>query len=179
MKNISYARYSIVKSAIRLILSLTLAAFLLCGCGRGSSGPTVRPGTTDEMWGNEVDDAEIYVNGKSLGGSVSEEDLLLKQDKIDIVAASGTTLLADVNKYYRFDSPVSTLAVTLPTPDDTSHIQCLTLFFTTDTNPNVTLSGSGNNVDYFDGYSIDASTSYELNVMWNGLKWIVAYGIVG
>ena len=126
-----------------------------------------------------LDTKEIYVNGKSLGGSVSEEDLLLKQDKIDIVAASGTTLLADVNKYYRFDSPVSTLAVTLPTPDDTSHIQCLTLFFTTDTNPNVTLSGSGNNVDYFDGYSIDASTSYELNVMWNGLKWIVAYGIVG
>ena len=60
MKNISYTGYSIVKSAIRIILGLTLAAFLLCGCGRGSSGPTVRPGTTDEMWGNEVDDAEIY-----------------------------------------------------------------------------------------------------------------------
>ena len=60
MKNISYTGYSIVKSAIRIILGLTLAAFLLCGCGRGSSGPTVRPGTTDEMWGDEVDDAEIY-----------------------------------------------------------------------------------------------------------------------
>ena len=54
------ARYTIVKSAFRLFLGLTLAAVLLCGCGRGSSGPTVRPGTTDEMWGNEVDDAEIY-----------------------------------------------------------------------------------------------------------------------
>ena len=56
MKNISYTGYTIVKSAFRLFLGLTLAAFLLCGCGRGSSGPTVRPGTTDEMWGNEVDE---------------------------------------------------------------------------------------------------------------------------
>ena len=58
MKNNSYIRYSIVKSAIRLILSLTLAAFLLCGCG--IIKPVEEPGTTDEMWGNEVDDAEIY-----------------------------------------------------------------------------------------------------------------------
>lgn len=58
MKNISYIRYSIVKSAIRLILCLTLAVFLLCGCG--IIKPVEELGTTDEMWGDEVDDAEIY-----------------------------------------------------------------------------------------------------------------------
>ena len=58
MKNISYIRYSIVKSAFRLFLGLTLAALLLCGCG--IIKPVEEPGTTDEMWGNEVDDAEIY-----------------------------------------------------------------------------------------------------------------------
>lgn len=98
---------------------------------------------------------------------------------VDIVSVSGESLNAEVNRYYRFDSPVNTLAVTLPNipEEENPRLKALVLSFTTGDAPQVTISGNAE-VDYFDGYSIDANKTYELNIMFNGVKWIVAYGVV-
>ena len=101
MKNISYTGYTIVKSAFRLFLGLTLAAFLLCGCGRGSSGPTVRPGTTDEMWGNEVDDAEIY--------AFMYEGRVYTADTIDEINPYDATQIMTDGGFYKLTADVKYL----------------------------------------------------------------------
>ena len=99
-----------------------------------------------------------------------------KEDKIDIVAASGTTLTAEVGKYYRFDAAVGTLAVTLPTPTDTTHLSNVILFLTTGSTPAITFTS---NVLYQDGYEIEAETAYEINCLFNGVNWVIAAMKIG
>ncbi len=99
MKNISYIRYSIFKSAIRLILSLTLAAFLLCGCG--IIKPVEEPGTTDEMWGDEVDDAEIY--------AFMYEGRVYTADTIDEINPYDATPLMKDGGFYKLTADVKYL----------------------------------------------------------------------
>lgn len=101
------------------------------------------------------------------------------QDQVVIESVSGETLSALVNRYYRFDSPVNTLAVTLPTipQEENPRIKTIVLSFTTGDSPQVTISADSD-IEYFSGYSIEANTSYELNIMFNGVKWVVAYGVV-
>lgn len=60
MRRNSYSGYFNIRSVSCLILGLLLAACLFSGCGRSGGKTTEVYGTTDEMWGNEVDDAEIY-----------------------------------------------------------------------------------------------------------------------
>lgn len=92
-----------------------------------------------------------------------------------IVSASGTTLSPAANTYYRFDAEVGTLAITLTTPSDTTHITKAVFMFTTGSSPAVTFAGaSGINVIAQDGFSIEASTTYEINAIYNGVAWIVA-----
>jgi hypothetical protein len=110
-----------------------------------------------------------------------KQDTSGKQDKVAVVnVASGTTaILAQVNTYYNVAGTVTNLAITLPVIADATKVQSVVVAFTTDTTPAVTISTSDNtSVSYFDGYSIDASTEYELNIMFNGTKWVVAYGVV-
>lgn len=78
----------------------------------------------------------------------------------------GTTLEAD--------APMAIAA----TPQ-TECISALEVLFTTGDAPQVTIEAEGGaEVDYFAGYSIEPNTTYELNIMWNGAKWIVAYAVV-
>jgi hypothetical protein len=110
-----------------------------------------------------------------------KQDISGKQDKVAVVnVASGTTaILAQVNTYYNVAGTVTNLAITLPVIADATKVQSVVVAFTTDTTPAVTISTSDNtSVSYFDGYSIDASTEYELNIMFNGTKWVVAYGVI-
>lgn len=121
------------------------------------------------------------VDGDNLANLVDLLDKGLgdKEDRVVIEVVSGETLSALVNRYYRFDSPVNTLAVTLPTipAEENPRLKSLVLSFTTGDAPSVEISADAD-VDYFSGYSIDANTSYELNIMFNGSKWVVAYGVV-
>lgn len=95
--------------------------------------------------------------------------------KMAIVAASGTTLTASVDNYYLFSSEVGTLAITLTTPSDTTHITKAVFMLTTGSSPAVTFAGaSGINVIAQDGFSIEASTTYEINAIYNGVAWVVA-----
>ena len=97
------------------------------------------------------------------------------ENKMAIVAASGTTLTASVNNYYLFGSEVGTLAITLTTPSDTTHITKAVFMLTTGSTPAVTFAGaSGINVIAQDGFSIEASTTYEINAIYNGVAWVVA-----
>jgi hypothetical protein len=100
-----------------------------------------------------------------------------KENKIDIVAASGTALTAQVGKYYRFDAEVGTLAVTLPTPTDTTHLSNVILFLTTGSTPAITITSA--NVLYQDGYEIEAETTYEINCLFNGANWVIATMKIG
>lgn len=97
------------------------------------------------------------------------------ESKMAIVAASGTTLTASVDNYYLFGSEVGTLAITLTTPSDTTHITKAVFMLTTGSSPAVTFAGaSGINVIAQDGFSIEASTTYEINAIYNGVAWVVA-----
>lgn len=99
------------------------------------------------------------------------------QEAVPIVAASGSLLEAEVGKYYRFEEPVGTLEIVLPTPSETDKLCGLEVMLTTGSAPALTVRAEGE-VGYFSGYSIEADTTYELNFLFDGAKWIVAYGIV-
>lgn len=100
------------------------------------------------------------------------DDITGKEDKISIEAASGTTLTAQVKKYYRFSSEVNTLAVTLPIPSDTTHLQTILFGFTTGANPDISWNSTAT-IHKGDGYQIDANTTYEVNALYNGVNWII------
>lgn len=94
-----------------------------------------------------------------------------------IVPFKGNVLQAETNRYYRFDEVVNTLAIELPSIGETSVLKAIVLSFTTGDSPQVIITAD-KEVSYFEGYSIQPNTTYELNLMFNGLKWIVAYGVV-
>lgn len=96
-------------------------------------------------------------------------------NKMAIVAASGTSLSAAVNTYYNFASEVNTLAVTLPAVTDSTHINNIVFMLTTGSTPAVTFAApSGIDVIAQDGFSIEASTTYEINAIFNGIAWVIA-----
>lgn len=108
-------------------------------------------------------------------GYITASDVAGKQDKMPIVqVASGTTAInAAVNTYYEVAGEVGTLAVTLPTPTDTSKVSMVVVHLTAGSNPNVVI-GSTATVDYSSAYDISASKEYEINCLFNGDKWVVA-----
>lgn len=121
-----------------------------------------------------------YLNAELAGiedvlDAILGDDTLHEQKKMDIVSASGTTLSALVNTYYNFASEVNTLAVTLPSVTDATHINNIVFMLTTGSTPAVTFAApTGINVIAQDGFSIEASTTYEINAIFNGTAWVVA-----
>lgn len=97
-----------------------------------------------------------------------------KEDKIGITVytASTSSIQLQMN-YNRVDFAVGTMVFTLPTVTSSDYLQGLIVSFTTDTTPSVTVT-STNTVIYADGSDlteIEASTPYELNAIWDGIKW--------
>lgn len=107
------------------------------------------------------------------------QDISGKEDKVSVVnVASGTeSVNAQVGKYYSIASNVGTLAVTLPTITTTNKLQSLMLSFETGDSPNITIAAEAD-ITYFEDYYIQPNTKYEINIIWNGTKWIVAYGVI-
>lgn len=96
-----------------------------------------------------------------------------KEDKMTVVTkSSGTKLTAAVGNYYRFTYNVGTLAITLPTPTG-SNAQSVLFFMTTGASPAVTFTSTGNTIYKNDGFAIDATTTYEINALWNGGAWVI------
>lgn len=121
-------------------------------------------------YGNDIEEILDAVLG---------EDTLPLQRKVVVEDASGTTLSAATSTYYKFDSEVGTLAITLPAPTDLTHLTSVVLSFTTNSSPGVTFTAAeidGNTPEIYvqDGFSIEASTTYEINAIFNGNSWVLA-----
>lgn len=130
----------------------------------------------EELTAIDVDDTPT-ANSSNLVTSGGVYNVLLnKQDKMPISSASGTTLSAVANTYHNFTSEVNTLAITFPAVTDVTHITNIVFMLTTGTIPAITFaaSGTGVNVIAQDGFSIEASTTYEINAIFNGTMWVVA-----
>ena len=91
-----------------------------------------------------------------------------------VQVTSGTTAInAAVNTYYEVAGEVGALAITLPTPTDTSNVSMVVVHLLAGTTPNGVI-GSTETIDYSAAYDISASKEYEINCLFNGDKWIVA-----
>lgn len=107
------------------------------------------------------------------GYLTSHQDISGKEDKVDIVSASGTTLSAEVGKYYTL-SNVGTLAITLPTiASGTTKVQTVTFYIAAGSTPAVTFT-STHSIYYSDGFEIAANSTYEVSAAYNGIAWVVA-----
>lgn len=105
-------------------------------------------------------------------------EIMKKASKPTIVTASGTTLIAEDNTYYRFDAVVNSLTVTLPASNGNG-LKNVVANFTTGNAPAITInSADSKEVSFFSGFSVEPNLSYELNMLFNGVKWVVGYGVI-
>ena len=106
---------------------------------------------------------------------LTENDIDNKQDEIPIVQISSgiTSINAAVNTYYKVEDAVNDMAITLPTPTDTSNVAIVVIHLLAGTTPNVVI-GSTAMIDYSASYDISAGNEYEINCLFNGDKWVVA-----
>ena len=101
-------------------------------------------------------------------------------NNVPVVAAEGTRLIAETGRYYHFGTDLSQLEIILPAMTDNSKLYSLVVAFTTASSvSSFTISSADSKpISYYSGYNIEEETSYELNIMYNGSKWVVAYGII-
>ena len=121
-----------------------------------------------------INDLASIREGAALGATAVQPSALEgKEDKVDIVSASGATLTAEVGKYYTL-SNVGTLAITLPTiAAGTTKVQTVTFYMAAGSTPAVTFT-STHSIYYSDGFEIAASSTYEVSAAYNGIAWVVA-----
>ena len=121
---------------------------------------------------SEADVRSIVSTYDSPGSSVATGNI--------VPVASGTTALsAEIGKYYRFGGSVGTLAITLPSVTGYNRIVGFMVQMTTGSDPAVTITATGNvPIKYYENFVVVANTSYELNFIYNGNTWVVAYGII-
>lgn len=81
------------------------------------------------------------------------------------------TLNAEVGKYYRLDG-AETLNLVLPVPDATD-VASVVLGVPFSGGASLTVTSEAD-VRYQDGFEIEEMTNYEINCLWNGLRWVVA-----
>lgn len=131
----------------------------------GIEGPEGPPGTTDY---NDL---------------TNKPNLTIKEDRMEIVVPVNTTdpsspvtgVYCQLGKYYRIDTLVNSLDIILPAVGDTDIAEKILLSFKTGNNPDVNVYAiDGKGIGYFDGYEVSADTEYEVNCLYNGVKWVVA-----
>ena len=120
-----------------------------------------------------INDLASIREGARLGATAVQPSALDgKEDKVDIVSASGTTLTAEVGKYYTL-SNVGTLAITLPTiAAGTTKVQTVTFYVAAGSTPGVTFT-STHTIIYPKDYKIEANGLYEIAAAWNGIGWVI------
>ena len=120
-----------------------------------------------------INDLASIREGAGLGATAVQPSALDGyESKVDIVSASGTTLSAEVGKYYTL-SNVGTLAITLPTiASGTTKVQTVTFYIAAGSTPGVTWD-STHTIIFADGFLIEANGLYEISAAWNGIGWIV------
>ena len=119
-----------------------------------------------------INDLATIRSGAALGATAVQPSALDgKEDKVDIVSASGSTLTAEVGKYYTL-SNVGTLAITLPTIASGTTTETVTFYIAAGSTPGVTWD-STHTIIFADGFLIEANGLYEISAAWNGIGWIV------
>ena len=143
------------------------------GMGVILNKPTIPAAQIQSDWDETDSSKKSFIQNKP--------NISSKADKMGIVSASGTTLTAAVGNYYRFDQDVNDLTITLPSMSPNSAtLESVMIFFTAGNDPDIRIASAANQqISKFVGYDIVSGVSYELNCMWNGAKWIVAYGVIG
>ena len=131
---------------------------------------------------------DMYFWGLNYNGMTPElieaaKDELNKGDMnvVDIDGDTISSIESKVGDYYNItsDDGVGDLSFILPTMSDSTKLQTIVFSFTTGDDPNVTFTTADNYpVYYFEGFSIEPNTSYEINCMFNGSRWVIAQGIV-
>lgn len=135
----------------------------------GEKGEKGDPGTTDY---NELE------NKPNLNAKEDKAEIITPVNPNDITLPI-TSLSCDPDKYYRIDVPVNDLSILLPPLGNTTTTKRILISFTTGDTPDIDIeSPPGTDVDYFEGYEIQANTEYEVNCLYNGKKWIVANSAV-
>lgn len=104
-------------------------------------------------------------------------DVLERKVPVDFVESGTTAFTAAEHEYYVVQGTVTNLTVTLPTPEDPTRVQSIAFYFTTGASPSVTFSHSST-VYYYDGFAIEANKTYEINALWNGFNWVLAYAVI-
>lgn len=93
-----------------------------------------------------------------------------KQNQTQLETITGTTLSAQTDKYY-VGTNVGTLTVTLPTPIQNT-LQSIVIYLEVGSSPSVTFT-SGSTILYGKDFLIEPNTKFEINVLWNGVSWIL------
>lgn len=138
----------------------------------GADGITPHIDSTTGNWFIGDENTGVHAQGPQGVPGVTP-DISGKEDKVDIVSASGATLTAEVGKYYTL-SNVGTLAITLPTiASGTTTLQTVTFYIAAGSSPAVTFTSS-HSIYYSDGFEIAADTTYEVSAAYNGIAWVVA-----
>lgn len=97
------------------------------------------------------------------------------EPRYTVTAQASSNFTAAVEHYYRFDSAVGTITITLPSITADGYTHSIFFNFTTSASPAVTFSGNGKSIQYYADYSLEASTKYEINALFNGSLWIIAW----
>ncbi len=96
--------------------------------------------------------------------------------KVISKVATSTEALED-NTYYNYTGTISNTEFVLPNIVSDGYIHNIIISFTADTNNSITFSAQAN-IKYFDGYTIEDDTTYEISCLFNGTNWIIAYAVI-
>lgn len=149
--------------------------------GDYTSGDILDANATQELiGGSSVYPPSTGIPESDLSNEVQQK--LNRQTQVDVVNVESGTLeiTAAVNTHYNVAGSVGTLNIVLPAITDKTHLQFVSFNLTTGSQPQVNFSSAANDtIEYFTDYAIEGGTSYELNCMFNGAKWIIGYGTIG
>jgi hypothetical protein len=152
-----------------------------------------RPATTDitegfKYYNTETHKEQIYngttwIDIEDAASAGTRVDSLIPDIVVGTTSALSTTLAAAINKYYRYDTAVDELTVTLPELVSSSKVQNVVIYLTAGSNADSTTitfaaatptEGTAASVYYQKSYDIEAGKTYEINALYNGAAWIIA-----
>ena len=110
-----------------------------------------------------------------------EDDMENLHDKIVVLSDGETEIQANPGCFYRFDREVDYLHIDLESDisvlGENTTLKSIGFHFTTGSAPQVEFA-CGKEIEYHTGFAIEPNTTYEINTMWNGKRWVIAYATI-
>ena len=103
-------------------------------------------------------------------------DITGKEDKMGVEEYVDGTTVVTAGKCYVVDASSANVPITLPDVSE-AHFMNIIFYVTTGTSTAISISApTGGTLFYADSYpsTFDASSTYEVNCLWNGTNWILA-----